>query len=71
MPELGAFRHIVVGEIEEPACNTLLVNRTLLTPAGFPKVRRELEQTGLGVIELDLSEARKMEGGLSCMSLRF
>ena len=68
--ELRAFRHIVVDESEEPACNSLLVNGTLLTPAGFPKARRQLDATGLPVVELDLTEPRKMDGGLTCMSLR-
>src|SRR6266850_3194058 len=67
-PELRAFRRSVVDVTEEPACNTLLVNGTLLTRAGFPKARRVLDETGLPVIELDLTEARKMDGGLSCMS---
>jgi dimethylargininase len=69
-PEFRAFRRIVVDAAEEPACNTLLVNGTLLTPTGFPKARRHLDQTGLPVVELDLTEARKMDGGLTCMSLR-
>ncbi len=69
-PELRAFRHLLVDVAEEPACNTLLVNGTLLTPAGFPKTRHQLDGTGLPVVELDLTEARKMDGGLTCMSLR-
>jgi len=69
-PELRAFRHIVVDESEEPACNSLLMNGTLLTPAGFPKTRRQLDESGLPVVELDLTEPRRMDGGLTCMSLR-
>ncbi len=69
--EFAGFRQLVVDEAEEPACNTLLVNGTLLTPAGFPRTRRALEATGLPVIQLDVSEARKMDGGLTCLSLRF
>ena len=69
-PELRVFRRIVVDATEEAACNTLLVNGTLLTPAGFPETRRQLDETGLPVVELDLTEPRKMDGGLTCMSLR-
>jgi len=69
-PELRGFRHIPVDAAEEPACNTLLLNGTLLTPAGFPKTRRQLEGLGMPVVELELTEARKMDGGLTCMSLR-
>ena len=68
--ELSGYRRLVVGAGDEPACNTLLVNGTLLFPAGFPAARREVEETGLPLVELDVSEARKMDGGLSCMSLR-
>ena len=69
-PELSGYRRVVVEAEDEAACNTLLVNGTLLSPAGFPAARPKLEQTGLPVVELDVSEARKMDGGLSCMSLR-
>jgi len=53
---------------EEGACNTVLVNDTLLVPSGFS---RAVAPAGLRVVELEVSEARKMDGGLSCMSLRF
>jgi dimethylargininase len=69
-PELSAYRQVVVDAGEEAACNTLLVNGTLLTPSGFPRTRRQLDETGLPVVELDATEARKMDGGLTCMSLR-
>ncbi|HEY6907949.1 MAG TPA: arginine deiminase family protein [Myxococcales bacterium] len=69
-PEFRAFRRIVLDAAEEPACNTLLVNGTLLTPAGFPEARRQLEDARLPIAELDVSEVRKMDGGLTCLSLR-
>jgi len=30
-----------------------------------------LTSLGMNVLELDVSEVRKMDGGLTCMSLRF
>lgn len=66
-----SYVSIVVDSSEEYAANTLWVNDTLITPKGFPKTRRKLEDLGLPIIDLDISEARKMDGGLSCMSLRF
>jgi dimethylargininase len=69
-PELRGFRRLVLDAADEPACNTLLVNGTLLTPAGFPNARRQLDKVGLPVVELELTEPRKMDGGLTCMSLR-
>ncbi|MFQ5420325.1 MAG: dimethylarginine dimethylaminohydrolase family protein, partial [Anaerolineae bacterium] len=62
---------IVVDEAEAYAANTLWVNGRLLTPAGFPQTKAKLLAAGFDVMELDVSEAQKMDGGLSCMSLRF
>ena len=56
---------------ESYAANTLLVNQHLLMPAGYPKTRKQLETLDLKIIELEVSEVRKMDGGLTCMSLRF
>lgn len=69
--EFADYDRIILDADEAYAANTLWVNDTLLTPKGFPKTRRKLEATGLEVIELDVSEVRKMDGGLTCMSLRF
>jgi dimethylargininase len=49
----------------------LLINDYLIMPHSFPKTRKKLETLGFPVRELDVSEARKMDGALSCMSLRF
>jgi dimethylargininase len=65
------FRKIVLFPGEEYAANTLWINDHLLTPAGFPSVRAKLAGLGLPVIELETSEFRKMDGGLTCLSLRF
>lgn len=70
-PALDGYTRLVVPEGEEYACNTLLVNDRLLAPAGFECTRRLLEDTGLPVLTLDTSEFRKMDGGLTCLSLRF
>jgi dimethylargininase len=65
------YKNIVLDKSEGYAANTLWVNDTLITPMGFPHTKQKLESLGLPVIELDVSEARKMDGGLTCMSLRF
>jgi len=69
-PAIGAFRQIVCPEGEEYAANTLLVNGTLIMPAGYSRTRALLEPLGLPLVELDTSEYRKMDGGLTCLSLR-
>ncbi len=69
--EFASFKKIILHPEEEYAANTLWVNDHLLMPAGFPRTREQLEKLGVPVIELDVSEAQKMDGGLTCMSLRF
>ena len=70
-PAFDRFGRILVEADEVYAANSLLINDHLLMPQGFPNTRQKLECLGLEVVELDTSEARKMDGGLSCMSLRF
>lgn len=69
--ELEGYRKVVVPAGEEYAANTLLINGTLITPAGYPGTRALLDILGRPVAELDTSEFRKMDGGLTCLSLRF
>ena len=69
--DLARYDKIVVGDTEAYAANTLRVNDRLIMPKGFPKTRRKLESLGLDIIELDMSEVRKMDGGLTCWSIRY
>ena len=77
MDEMGDWPHfagydlIRVAPEESYAANCVLVNDYVLMPAGFPKLRAELEKRGYKVVALEMSEFRKMDGGLSCLSLRF
>ena len=67
----AGFRTIVVDEAERYAANVLLVNGTLLMPAGFPKTRQQIETLGHHIIELNMSEFQKLDGGITCLSLRW
>ena len=67
----GGFDLVVLDDEDGYAANTLWINGSLLTPAGFPRARRQFEGLGLPILELEMSEARKMDGGLTCLSLRF
>ncbi len=71
LDEFQAYDKIILDANEEYAGNVLLINDCLIMPKGFPSTRKKLEALGIEVIELDVSEARKMDGGLTCMSLRF
>jgi dimethylargininase len=70
-PELAGYEKIVVPEGEEAAANVLWVNGRLLIAQGYPQTKQKLLDWGADIIELDTSEAAKMDGGLTCMSLRF
>lgn len=69
--EFESSPKVVVEPGEEYAANTLWVNGSLIMAAGFPRTRAKLEKLGLPVVELEMSEVRKMDGGLTCLSLRF
>jgi dimethylargininase len=61
---------IVVSEAEAYAANAVWVNDHLLVAAGFSTLANRLRGRGFELIELDMSEVAKMDGGLSCLSLR-
>lgn len=65
------FRRIAIDAADEYACNTLRVNDALLTPAGYPRVHEKIAALDVPLRVLDTSEFRKMDGGLTCLSLRF
>jgi len=69
--EFAGFNKIHVDDEESYAANSLWINGTVLVPNGFPKTRKKIETAGYKTIELDVSEFRKVDGGLSCLSLRF
>lgn len=69
--ELLDYERIVATADESYACNCVLVNDRVLVPAGCPQLTGELTRRGYNPLTLDMSEFRKMDGGLSCLSLRF
>jgi dimethylargininase len=62
---------IRVEERENYAANCVQANDAVLLAAGHPAMQASLSRLGYKVIPLDVSEYRKMDGGLSCLSLRF
>lgn len=70
-PEFAAFKVLPVTAAENGAANCIHINGKLLMPAGFPLVRQQLVAEGAQVIEIDISEYAKLDGGLTCLSLRF
>ena len=69
-----AFRGWEVVEVpkgEEYAANCIRVNNTVLVARGFPQTAKLLRDLHHDIVELDMSEYRKMDGGLSCLSVRW
>lgn len=65
------FRKLPVPAAEAYAANCIWVNHTVLVPAGFPQTQAMVEAAGYETIVLNMSEFQKLDGGLSCLSLRF
>lgn len=69
--ELKPFELIRLQPDEDYAANCVRVNDYILMAKGFPVLQATLTQLGYSIIALDMSEYQKMDGGLSCLSLRF
>lgn len=66
----GYSRLRVTGP-ESYAANCVRVNGSVLVADGYPLVTAELIRRGFSPLALEMSEFQKMDGGLSCLSLRF
>jgi len=62
---------IVAAPAEAYAANCVRINDAVLVAAGYPRMSASLEKQRCRTVILDMSEFRKMDGGLSCLSLRF
>ncbi|MFC7395016.1 dimethylarginine dimethylaminohydrolase family protein [Scopulibacillus cellulosilyticus] len=65
------FNQIKIDADEEYAANCIRVNDYVIMPKGYEKAKKRIEDAGYQTIELEMSEFRKQDGGLSCLSLRF
>jgi dimethylargininase len=70
-PVFRHFRLLAIPEEESYACNCVWINGYVLLADGFPQTRKIIERAGYQTIIVDVSEFRKLDGGLSCLSLRF
>jgi len=67
----NGYAKLLVDPAEAYACNTLAINGHLIMPAGYPHTRDLLESAGRPIHEIDAAPFRRMDGGLTCLSLRF
>lgn len=70
-PEFEKFNKIEIEMDEAYGANCIWVNDYVIVPEGYPKVQKKIEELGYKVLVVDTSEYRKIDGGLSCLSLRF
>jgi dimethylargininase len=70
-PQFQKYNILNIDAEERYAANCVWINGRILLPKGYPKATRTIENAGFDILELDVSEFRKLDGGLSCLSLRF
>jgi len=72
--DAGAFdglQWIDVSPDEPLGANALLVGEVVVYPTSYARTRAQLEERGIVVREVDVSELQKAEGGVTCCSLIF
>jgi dimethylargininase len=70
-PDFKTYTKIIVPIEEAYGANCIWVNDTVIVPKGYPTVEKGIRDAGYNVIVIDTSEYKKLDGGLSCLSLRF
>jgi len=68
---LGGWEVVRVPAGEEYAANCVRVNDVVLIAQGYPATATLLGALGYEIAVLEMSEYRKMDGGLSCLSVRW
>jgi len=69
--DFDKFEKIIIDEDEGYAANCIRINDFVIMPEGYPKAKKKIAESGFSIIEVDTSEYKKIDGGLSCLSLRF
>jgi dimethylargininase len=68
---MAKYEMVEIEAAEANAANCVRINDVVLIAAGFPKLAARLGGLGYEVRSIEMSEFRKMDGGLSCLSIRF
>jgi dimethylargininase len=63
------LKRIEIDSAEPFGANVVRIGDTVLCSAAAPKTRARLENRGLQIRAVDLSELAKAEGALTCCSL--
>lgn len=70
-PAFAGYECLVVEADEAYAANAVQVNDVVFVAAGYPQLTAMLSRHGYRPVALEMSEYAKLDGGLSCLSLRF
>ncbi len=70
-PAFAGYTITTVDADEAYAANAVRVNDVVLVASGYPRLHERLAALGCRTIALDMSEFARVDGGLSCLSLRF
>lgn len=70
-PDFQKYKLMEIPSEEAYAANCIWVNGKVIIPSGFPLAKQAISNAGYPIIELNMSEFQKLDGGLSCLSLRF
>lgn len=65
------YEVLLVPDGEEAASNCIRFNNLVVMAAGFPRTAEMLTSHGYEVVQIDNGECAKLDGGMSCLSLRF
>ena len=68
---LAQYNAIEIPEEESYAANCIWINESVIIPLGYPLTKKRIKDAGYAVVETDVSEFQKLDGGLSCLSLRY
>ncbi len=69
--QFAGFETVRVPRTEEYAANCLRINDCVLLAAGHDRFEQMVRRFGIRTIAIEMSEFQKMDGGLSCLSLRW
>lgn len=65
------YKKIVVDANEEYAVNIIANGNYVIMPKGYPKTKKVLASYFTTILEVSMSEFEKIDGGLTCLSLRY
>ncbi len=71
METFKQYNRLEIPDAEGYAANCIRVNEYVIVPKGYEQTKKMIEDAGLKVMAVDTSEFKKLDGGLSCLSLRF